>query len=61
MDATIQAHELRRLAVVAQADPATCRRFLEGKRVRGLSALRIRAAMRKLKLTEPTREADPGK
>ena len=46
----IGGHELRRLAVESMTDPRTCRAYLEGRPVRELSAERIQAAIRRLRI-----------
>ena len=49
----LPAHLERALAVAADADPRTIRRFLAGQPVRGLSSERIARALRKLGIQQP--------
>jgi hypothetical protein len=46
-------HEARRIAVAAMVDPRTVIAFSAGRPVRELTALRIRAALRRLRIPAP--------
>lgn len=48
VDVVETAHDRRRIAVLAEVDPATVLSFLQGGPVRPLSRLRIERAMREL-------------
>ena len=62
----LSAHDLRRVAVEAEVDPRTVKKFVEGVGIRDVLFRRIEKAMRTLKVTvvevaetKPTPEADP--
>ena len=50
--------EIRRLSVLSQTDPRTCRRFLRGDTVRSLSAMRIRKALKGFVLRREENSSD---
>jgi hypothetical protein len=52
----LHAHEVRMVAVAADVDPRTVRRFLEGRPVSAMPLKRICAAMVSLGFENPARE-----
>ena len=50
---TMQAHDVRRVAVESESDPRTVRAYLERRPVRSTSAARIKRALRALDLDLP--------